>query len=98
MRLRSFLTTVLILGLAGSAEAAVKFYNSDADNGTAGDFLNIATNLCPPTQTTAALLQGYSEIEDNGLGTVTMNNISITIATLIDQTADAAAQQSGVEL
>jgi hypothetical protein len=84
MRFQSLLIALAAVVVAGSAEAAVKLYNSSADNGTPGDFVNTATNLCPPVQTSPNRLQGFTELTDDGTGTVTMNDIQIELISLID--------------
>jgi hypothetical protein len=84
MRTRFVMAALLALCLAGSAQAAVKLYNSSRDNGAAGDFLNTATNLCPPVQTSPGVIQGFTELTDDATGTVTMSNIQLELATLID--------------
>ena len=72
MRVHNLLALMLTLGIAGSAQAAVKFYDSSPENGIQGDdFLN-STTLCPPHVTTFGQGSGYTELEDNGSGTVTM--------------------------
>jgi len=83
MRLFS-LMAVVIIGLAGTAQADIKFYDSTATNGTPGDSLLSATNLCPPLQTTVDDLQGFTEIDDGAAGTVTLNAFTHTANNLID--------------
>jgi hypothetical protein len=84
MRLRSMLIVAAVLCLAGSAHAATKFYDQSATNGLQADFLNTATNLCPPVQTSPGILQGVSTITDNGTGTVTLEQNAVAITTFID--------------
>jgi hypothetical protein len=72
--MRSFevLVAVIVLGLAGSAQAAVKLYSSDRNNGERGDQFRISIGTCPPVVSTPDTLGGYIEISDDGLGTVTL--------------------------
>jgi hypothetical protein len=84
MRIRSIMATVMMLSFAGSANAAVKYYDSSGNNGKVADFWNWATNLCPPQQTTPGILQGFAKITDDGAGTVTMSDHEVQITTLID--------------
>ena len=60
------------VALAGSAQAAVKFYDSDLLNGAPQDQRRIANNLCPPIITTLGSLGGHKQVSDDGLGTVTL--------------------------
>jgi hypothetical protein len=84
MRFHSLLIALGAVVLAGSAEAAVKLYNQSPDNGSAGDFINTATNLCPPAQTSPNRIAGFTELNDDGTGTVTLNNVQLELTQLID--------------
>jgi hypothetical protein len=88
MRLQLLLQALLIAAttvlLVGPAQAAVKSFDSSADNGTPGDFLGNSTNSCPPVTVREDFLQGSVELEDDGLGTVTMNAIAIVIDNLVN--------------
>jgi len=78
---------LLFLGLicaASAAPAAVKYYDSSKKNGAAGDSRLTATNLCPPVQTTPADLQGFYQLLDDGLGTVTLQQFNDVSINLID--------------
>jgi len=70
MRLLSAAIAVLLLTLGGSANAEIKFYQ---DNGVGSDIIQSSTNLCPPVQTTLGVITGFAQLEDNGLGTVTLH-------------------------
>jgi hypothetical protein len=72
MRWFESLVAIVVLGLAGSAQAAVKFYSSDRNNGERGDQFRISIGTCPPVVSTPDSLGGYIEISDDGLGTVTL--------------------------
>lgn len=69
---------VLALSLAGASQAAVKLYDSSVDNGTPGDSRTIVIDICPPV-TTNPPVQGYKRISDDGLGTVTLDEL-VTVA------------------
>jgi hypothetical protein len=76
MRSLGILIAVLVLSLAGSAQAGVKFYDASKANGTPADgFLN-STGLCPPAVTTLGDTFGFMELSDDGLGTVTLEKFS----------------------
>ena len=67
---------VLVLSLAGAAQAGVKFYDASRNNGSPADgFLN-STGLCPPAVTTLGDTFGFMELSDDGLGTVTLEEFS----------------------
>jgi hypothetical protein len=87
-RLSHLLIAAVTLGLAGSAQAAVKFYSSDLANGTPTDQKRISINICPPIVITPDSLGGYRKILDDGLGTVTLDEYVSTSANLTDLTAD----------
>jgi len=84
MRMRLVVAIAMIFSFAGSADAAVKYYDSSQNNGKTANFLNWATNLCPPQQTTPGILQGFAKMTDDGLGTVTLTEHEVHITTLID--------------
>jgi len=84
MKMRTILVIAAAALMAGSAQAVTKIYDSSAANGITGDFLNTATNICPPTQTTPGILQGFSDITDDNLGTVTLNQQQVELITFID--------------
>jgi len=84
MRPQSVLLSLLVLVFAGSAQAVTKVYNSTADNGIPSDFVNTATNLCPPIQTSPGIIQGDATLTDDSTGTVTLNELNNTILTFID--------------
>jgi hypothetical protein len=85
IRFRStFLAAVVALGLASSAQAAVKFYDASIANGTPGDSIVSTPEFCPPVQTTFGDREGYSRVLDDGLGTVTLAEQVITEATIGD--------------
>jgi hypothetical protein len=78
-----FLVFFVVLSLTGSAHAAVKFYDSSEENGLPADFIN-SSGLCPPVQTSLGILQGHTQLVDDGLGTVTMSQFQVEITTFID--------------
>jgi hypothetical protein len=84
MQLKSTLVLIAAACLANSAQAATKFYDASRQNGIPGDFLNTATNLCPPIQTTVGLFNGFTVLTDDDTGTVTLDDIDIKITTFID--------------
>ena len=85
MRLWASIAAAAFLLTAGSAQAVVKAYNQSRDNGLAGDFLNSATNLCPPLQTTPGLLQGFTLLDDQGPGANTISlDLNVFLSTFID--------------
>jgi hypothetical protein len=90
MRVRNLFLLAVVLGVAGQAQAAVKFYDSSFNNGLPGDaFLN-STTLCPPMVTTLGGTQGdtgVTVLEDDGLGSVTLVTRTTGGITLADLTA-----------
>ena len=84
MRIHAALIAAVTLSLAGSAQAVTKLYDSTATNGSPHDFINTATNLCPPVQTSPGYMEGFTQITDDGLGTVTLDELNVTITNLID--------------
>jgi hypothetical protein len=86
MHVRNAFALLAVLSLAGSAQAAIKFYDSSPENGIQGDdFLN-STTLCPPHVTTFGQGSGYTELRDDGLGTVTMQQFVGNGRTVADLT------------
>jgi len=75
-RSRSCLAAGLLLGvavgLAGPSSAAVKFYDSSQLSGAPGDERRVTADFCPPVATTLGSLQGFTQLADDGLGTVTL--------------------------
>jgi hypothetical protein len=84
MRVRTLLIALAAVALAGSAQAATKSYDATDANGLKGDFINTATNLCPVVQTSPGLIRGSIQLDDDGLGTVTMDQVDIKLSTFID--------------
>ena len=82
--MRSMLVLASVVAIAGPAQAVTKFYDSSANNGRVGDFVNTATNLCPPVQTSLGILQGHAELTDLDAGTVTLEQTQVEITTFID--------------
>ena len=78
MRLVNFLLVLILLLFAGSASAEMKSYDTSAENGTPGDTILTATEFCPPIITTPGVRFGYSFIEDDGLGTVSLENVQLS--------------------
>lgn len=72
MKLNSLLTLLAGLLLAGSSQAATKLYSASKTNGTASDQRRILIDACPPIVTSIGVLEGFREIEDDALGTVTL--------------------------
>ena len=70
MRIFQILVAVLVLSLAGSAQAVVKFYSSDPDNGTPGNTSRISIDLCPPFISTPDSVGGFTKLTDDEAGTV----------------------------
>lgn len=84
MRAHTIAIAALAFFIAGSAEAAFKYYNASRENGLPGDLLLIATNICPTVQTTPGIIEGWFLLEDDGLGTVTLHPGSGEADVLID--------------
>jgi hypothetical protein len=95
MRLRTVFTVLLALGLAGSAQAEIKAYNSSRDNGTPGDIITNSVDLNPPLQVTPDTVQGTAFLSDDGLGTVTLNDIDIEVSVLINFGEDLLTMTQG---
>jgi hypothetical protein len=79
---------VLAILVAGSANAEVKSYDSNANNGSPGDQKRISINLCPPVVITANTLLGYQKITDNGTGTVTLDHTNANTTQITDLSGD----------
>ena len=76
MRAFQLLAAVLVLGLAGSAQAAVKSYDSSRNYGTPGIGFLTRTNVCPPVTTFSGDGEGsFAELLDDNTGTVTLSQI-----------------------
>jgi hypothetical protein len=75
MQLRTLIVLVMVFGLSGSAQAAVKLYDSSPDNGIPSDaFLNRQDGM-GGTESVYTIGSGdgvYYELSDDGLGTVTL--------------------------
>jgi hypothetical protein len=84
MKISTLVTISIITLSTSSAHAAVKAYDSSADNGTPGDFVTSTVNLCPPVQTSPGILFGNAILEDDGLGTVTVSSLNIEIESGLD--------------
>jgi hypothetical protein len=84
--MRSWHVLVLVAAplLAGTADAAVKYYSGDVDNGTPGDNFVISGDLSPPVTVTPNSIEGHSRIVDDGLGTVTLSEVNFVQDSLID--------------
>ncbi len=80
MRIFQILVAVLVLSLAGSAQAVVKFYSSDPDNGTPGNTSRISINLCPPFISSPDTLGGFTKLTDNEAGSVELTEFRICCA------------------
>jgi hypothetical protein len=78
------LALVAICSLAGSAQAAFKAYSSSSENGTPGDGRGINANTCPPVTTSIGVLEGHVLLQDDGLGTVTLDEISDVQNQIVD--------------
>lgn len=79
----------LTLILATSAGAAVKFYSMDKENGKQPDDVLNVVGFCPPTQTNlrGQVNEGFFSVSDDGLGTVTLDSINITVDGLTNLSA-----------
>ena len=80
----SVLAVLIVASLATTSQAAIRSYDSSTNNGTPGDFVNVATNLCPPIQTSPGILTGRSVLVDDGTGTVTLDQLDVVVKTFID--------------
>jgi hypothetical protein len=72
MRPLQLFTFALALCLAGSAQAAVKFYDSSSNNGEPHDLGRTSLTTCPPIANTPDGLEGFTSITDDNTGTVTL--------------------------
>jgi hypothetical protein len=95
MRLRTVFTVLVVLGLAASAHAEIKVYNASRDNGTPGDIITNSVTIDPPLQTTPDTVQGSAVLEDDGLGTVTLNDLDVEVSVLIDYGEDLLTMTQG---
>jgi hypothetical protein len=95
MRIAHVLAGLAALTLAGSAQAAVKVFDASKNNGTPGDLISSGQTTCPPVMTTPGALQGFAQLEDDGLGTVTMQDINISIPLVADYGPDLLTQAYG---
>ena len=75
MRIFQILVAVLVLSLAGSAQAVVKFYSSDPENGTPGNTSRISINLCPPFISSPDTIGGFTKLTDDEAGTVELSEL-----------------------
>ena len=80
MRIIQILVAVVVLSLAGSAQAVVKFYSSDPDNGTPGNTSRISIQLCPPFISSPDTVGGYSKLTDDEAGTVELTEYVLCCA------------------
>lgn len=77
MTIRSMWTGLAVLLLASTAQAEIKFYSSFPDSGVASDSFSFSVTACPPVRTTLGQPQGFAELEDDGLGTVTLRQLEL---------------------
>ena len=94
MLIRVFLAAAALLLIAGTAQSVVKVYDSSANNGLPGDFIQHGVTFCPPLSTTPGLLQGHATLEDDGAGSVSLDTTTI-ITTIIDLGPDQFAPLFG---
>jgi len=74
--MKRLLFAAALVGLiGGNASAAVKSYDSSVNNGATGDTRRISINLCPPLASTPGTALGAQVVTDDGLGTVTLNQV-----------------------
>jgi len=71
------LSLALCLAFAQGALAEVKVYNSTPPGGEAGDQIQISSTLCPTTDTTPGMFTGSAALDDDGTGTVTIDDLSV---------------------
>jgi hypothetical protein len=89
MRARRWFVLVMVFGFAGSAQAAIKLYDSSADNGIPGDaFLNRQDGMggTESVYTIGGDGLGHAELRDDGLGTVTLQEYFESGRTVADLT------------
>jgi hypothetical protein len=67
-----FAVLPLLAVVASGAHADLKVYDRSINNGLPGDLIGSSPETCPPVQVTAGNIQGYTNLEDDGLGTVTL--------------------------
>jgi hypothetical protein len=89
MRMQLMLSTLAVLCAAGSAQGAIKFYDSSANNGTPSTSFSFSEGACPPARTTPDEPQGFAELEDGGLGTVTLKQLELVNKNITDLGEDA---------
>jgi hypothetical protein len=70
--------------ISAPAEAAVKYYDASKENGTPGDFQRNTSVLCPPLTETPDSMEGFARLLDDGVGTVTMDDVKVTLDVLTD--------------
>jgi len=63
---------------AGVAGADVKVYDATPPGGTPGDRVAVSGVLCPTTQVSAGDLEGRSRVDDDGSGTVTLEELIVS--------------------
>jgi len=73
--IRSLLLAVFICAIAFPSGAAVKAYDASKDNGTPGDNRQISINTCPPIRFVPDVMTGNYTLNDDGLGTVTLDRL-----------------------
>jgi len=73
MRLLASFVLLVLIHWSGTSFAATKTYSSSIDNGAPGDSILATTTLCPPVQTTLGTIEGFSIIEDDGAGSVSLH-------------------------
>ena len=77
MRFSHAILALAAAAIAAPASAVVKTYDSTPPHGVAGDELQYSTTLCPPIQSSAGLMQGDYQLNDNGGGTVTITDFNM---------------------
>jgi len=73
MRLIEILCLLAVLFLATTSQAAVKYYDSSAANGTQYDLVQVSVDLCPPVLPSPNYFAGWMKITDDSSGTVTLS-------------------------
>jgi hypothetical protein len=84
MPTRSLLLLVPLLLTAGGAQGAVKYYNSLPDNGTPNDSFANSPTGCPPVRVTPGQPIGIAQLSDDGLGTVTLEQLELRTTNMTD--------------
>jgi hypothetical protein len=95
MPIRPMILVLAALLAAGSAQAAVKFYDSTTNNGTPHDSFAFAVTTCPPVRTTPDQPTGAAELEDDSLGTVTLNLLELRNTNVTDLGEDVLGPALG---